>query len=82
MRRFDVETEALSAHLTPAQKMTLQLGSMVVMGLLSLGLGLGRWPLWSAPVAGGLYLAWTVAYAEATILAARRSGRKAERRPA
>jgi hypothetical protein len=32
----------------------------------------GNWPLWSPVVAAAAYLAWTVAYAEATIQAARR----------
>jgi hypothetical protein len=59
-------------ELTRAQSIVLQVGSFIVLGSVSLGMQAGHWPLWSPVVAAAAYLVWTVAYAEATIQAARR----------
>lgn len=56
----------------PGEKGTLELGSWIVLGTLSLGLQLGRWPAWTALAAAGGYLAWIVSYSEATVQARRR----------
>lgn len=61
----------LPAELTPYQKVTLEIGSTVVLSALALGLQIGQWPPWTA-VAGAVgYVLWVIAYSEATIRAAR-----------
>lgn len=59
-------------ELTEAQHRTIQAGSLIVLMALALGTAMGHWPLWSAAVAGAGFLAWTVAYAEATVRTMRR----------
>lgn len=64
-------TPVMRAELTKAERVTLEIGFVITFATLTAGLDLGRWPLWSAPVALGGYFAWTVLYSEATIQAAR-----------
>ena len=73
--------DGVPTELTPAQSRTLRAGSTIVLGSVTLGLQLGRWPLWTIVLAAALYVAWTVAYAEATVQAMRRSAGKAEPQP-
>lgn len=58
---------AVSAQLEPRQKLTLEVGSWVVLSALGLGLQFGRWSIWSALIALGGYLVWVVIYSEATV---------------
>jgi hypothetical protein len=64
-------TPVTRTELTKAERLTLEIGFVITFAALTGGLDLGRWPLWSAPVALGGYFAWTVLYSEATIQAAR-----------
>jgi hypothetical protein len=66
--------------LKPAERRTIELGSCVVLSMLGLGLEVGSWPAWSAPVAIGGYLTWVVVYSEITVQTGRM--RAAARRPA
>lgn len=56
----------------PHERATLEIGSVVVLGGLAIGVQAGSWPLWSTGVAVAGYLAWTVLYSEATVQAMRR----------
>lgn len=54
------------------EKLTLEVGSCVVLCALALGLQIGHWSIWSAIPAIGGYLAWVVVYSEATVQLAKR----------
>jgi uncharacterized protein YaaW (UPF0174 family) len=56
--------------LEPHQKLTLEIGSAVVLSTLGLGLQFGHWSPWTALAAVGGYLIWVIAYSEATVRAA------------
>src|SRR5438552_18244672 len=58
--------------LEPRQRMTLDIGSWLVLGTLGLGLQVGRWLAWSVLLAAVGYVIWVLAYSEATVQAARR----------
>lgn len=49
------------------EKLTLEVGSAIVLCALALGLQLGNWSIWSALPAIGGYVAWVIAYSEATV---------------
>lgn len=49
------------------EKSTLQLGACIVLSTVALGQQFGHWPMWSAALALAGYLAWIVAYSEATV---------------
>ena len=68
LRRLDA---ALRSAAT-GERITLEIGFVIILVALSAGLELGRWPAWSGLVALVGYLAWTVLYSEATIQATRR----------
>jgi hypothetical protein len=54
-------------EMLPHERLTLQVGSCVVLTMLGLGLELGGWSAWSVLPAAGGYLLWVVAYSEATV---------------
>lgn len=54
------------------EKLTLEVGSCIVLCALALGLQLGHWSPWSMVPAIGGYLAWVIAYSEATVQVATR----------
>ena len=53
----------LNAH----ERNTLQLGSVLFLSTLGMGLQFARWPVWSALVILAGYLAWVIGYSEATV---------------
>jgi hypothetical protein len=57
--------------LEPQERLTLEIGSWVIVGALGLGLQVGNWSAWSALAALAGYLAWVVIYSEATVQARR-----------
>jgi hypothetical protein len=59
------------AELEPQERLTLEIGSWVIVGALGLGLQVGNWSAWSALAALAGYLAWVVIYSEATVQARR-----------
>ena len=64
------------SDLEPRQKLTLEVGTWVVLSALVFGVQLGRWPAWSALAAVDGYLLWVVLYSEATVqVSRRRAGR-------
>lgn len=63
---------AAPKELTAAQNRTLRAGSLIILGSVSVGMQAGDWPVWSPAVAAAAFLAWTIAYAEATVQAKRR----------
>ena len=66
----------------PGERGTLELGSVVVLGALGLGIQFGRWSAWSALIAIGGYLTWVVTYSEVTVQAGRlRSRDRSRSRP-
>ncbi len=70
-----VGAQAIAKHAPayePGEKGTLEVASGIVLGTLSLGVGFGRWPAWTALAAAAGYMLWVVAYAEATVQARRR----------
>ena len=71
-----------SSSLEPRQRFTLEIGALVVLAALGVGVQFGGWPAWSALVATSGYVCWVVAYAEATIqvgrVRLRRRGRARE----
>jgi len=76
-------TDAANAGISiePHQKFTLELGAVVVLSALGIGVQVGGWPLWSLFCAAAGYLCWVVLYSEATIQAGRlRFHRRAPRR--
>ncbi len=63
------------AELEPRQRLTLELGSWAVLGMVGLGLGLDHWSVSSVLLAIGGYLTWVIVYSEVTVQASsRRSG--------
>lgn len=70
----EVRGTALEARssLAPRQRLTLDLGSATVFGLLATGLEAGHWPAASVPVTLVGYVLWVLAYSEASIRASRR----------
>jgi len=60
------------SELRTGERITLEIGFVIILVALSAGLELGRWPAWSGLAALVGYLAWTVLYSEATIQATRR----------
>jgi hypothetical protein len=67
--------------LEPHQTFTLELGAVVVLTALGVGVQVGGWPLWSLFFAAAGYVCWVVMYSEATIQASRlRFHRRARRR--
>ena len=58
--------------LEPRQKNTLELGGWVMLAGLAFGLQVGGWPVWSVVAAAVGYVAWVLAYSEATVQATRR----------
>ena len=62
----------IGTEMRPQERVTLEIGSAVVLGALAIGVQVGHWPLWSTVVAVAGYLAWTVLYSEATVHAVRR----------
>ena len=72
---------AIQTTLKLRERNTLEIGACVVLMVLGLGFQLGRWPLWTALVAAGGYVAWVVLYAEVTVQAGRtHAGRNAARK--
>lgn len=61
----------------PGERSTLEIGSCIVLSGLGVGLQLGRWPFWAAPVAVAGYLAWVILYSEVSIQAKRHRTRRA-----
>jgi hypothetical protein len=53
------------------ERVTLEIGSAVVLAALAMGLQIGEWPVWTAVFAVGGYFAWAIAYSEATVQARR-----------
>jgi hypothetical protein len=62
---------SFGAEMEPRERLTLEVGSAIVLSLLAFGLQFGRWPVWSAALALTGYIAWTVLYSEATVQAER-----------
>jgi len=60
------------AELTRAERTTLDVGSAVVLGMMAVGMQLGRWPLWTGVVAVAGYAAWVIVYSETTMQVASR----------
>ena|ERR1700694_790380 len=56
-------------RLQPGQRITLEVGSCVVLSAIGLGFQLGGWPVWTFAAGIGVYLAWVVLYAEVTVQA-------------
>src|ERR1700680_294839 len=54
-------------RLLPGQRITLEVGSCVVLSGIGLGFQLGSWPVWTFPAGIGVSLAWVVLYAEVTV---------------
>ncbi len=63
--------QADGIELATGERRTLEFGSVVVLSTLGLGLQVGSWPAWSAPVAVCAYLGWVVLYSEVTVRASR-----------
>jgi hypothetical protein len=58
--------------MNPRERNTLQLGSVLFLSALAIELQVGGWPVWTAlPMSAG-YVAWVVAYSEATLQLERR----------
>jgi len=55
--------------LEPRQRATLDIGCWVVLGMLGVGLQIGRWSPWTVALAAAGYLIWVAAYSEATVQA-------------
>jgi hypothetical protein len=68
--RLMATTMLTRERLEPYQKLTLEIGSAVVLGTLAVGLQFGHWSPWAALAAFGGYLVWVIAYSEATVRAA------------
>jgi hypothetical protein len=70
---FPAPTEASRApdQLAPGQRLTLEVGSCVVLSGLGFGFQFGGWPAWAFLPAIGAYAAWVVLYAEITVQASR-----------
>jgi hypothetical protein len=60
---------SFGVEMVPRERLTLEVGSSIVLGALAFGLQVGHWPIWSAALALAGYLAWTILYSEATIQA-------------
>jgi hypothetical protein len=63
------------AELAPGQRLTLEVGSWVVLSGLGVGFQLGSWPAWAFLPAIGTYAAWVVLYAEITVQVSRTRAR-------
>ena len=68
------EVRMAGVQLAPRERLTLEIGSCLVLSALGLGLQLGRWSASSVLIALGGYLAWVVIYSEATVQASRFRG--------
>jgi len=65
-----VTTMFIPDGLEPHQRLTLEIGSAVVLSTLAVGLQFGHWSPWTALAAVGGYVLWVIAYSEATVRAA------------
>ena len=59
------------SQLQAGERVTLEIGLVIMVLAATAGLELGQWPAWSGPVAVAGYLAWTVLYSEATVQSTR-----------
>ncbi len=76
------DSSATQTTLKASERNTLEIGAGVVLSVLGLGFQYGRWPAWTALVAGGGYVTWVALYAEATVQARRhRTGRSTRATP-
>jgi hypothetical protein len=76
--RFPARTEAARPpdQLAPGQRLTLEVGSCVVLSGLGFGFQFDSWPAWAFLPAIGAYAAWVVLYAEITVQASRTRARE------
>ena len=53
------------------QKITLEIGSSVVLSAAAFGVQFGHWSVWTVLVAVAAYFVWVIAYSEATVRVSR-----------
>jgi hypothetical protein len=63
-------------ELAPGQRLTLEVGSWVVLSGLGFGFQFASWPAWAFLPAIGTYAAWVALYAEVTVQASRTRARR------
>jgi len=66
------QTQPAQLTLQPAQRRTLEIGSLVVLSAVGLGFQVGDWPAWTIAAGLGAYALWVILYAEVTIQQRRR----------
>ena len=63
------------------QRVTLELGSWILVAGALTGIEIGAWPAWTLLALATAYCAWVLSYAEVTVRLERRRGLLAEPQP-